>query len=231
MVKSFQPSPLPAIPPLESGDRLNRHEFERRYGAMPHLKKAELIEGVVYMPAALRFRSHGQPHGRLMTWLGVYESLTPGVALGDNPTVRLDLDNEPQPDAVLLIEEQCGGQATLSEDDYIEGAPELVVEIAASSAAIDLSDKLRAYRRNGVQEYLVWQTCDRQLVWFSLHNGEYVPLPADESGIVRSTVFPGLWLAVDDLLAGDMARVLSVLQAGLAAKEHGNFLQQLSGDS
>jgi Uma2 family endonuclease len=137
------------IPPLESGDRLTRHEFERRYAAMPHLKKAELIEGVIYVPAALRFRSHGQPQGDLITWLGVYRAFTPNIALGDNPTVRLDRENEPQPDAVLLIEERAGGQARLSDDDYVEGAPELVAEIAASSASIDLGDKKRAYRRNG----------------------------------------------------------------------------------
>ena len=121
-------------PPLENGDRLTRIEFERRYAAMPNLKKAELIEGVVYVPAALRFRSHAEPHSRIMTWLGVYQAFTPGIKIGDNPTVRLDLDNAPQPDAALIID---GGQARISTDDYIEGAPELVVEIAASSATYD----------------------------------------------------------------------------------------------
>ncbi len=129
------------IPPLENGDRLTRYEFERRYATMPQNKKAELIEGVVYMAAALRFRSHGEPHSNIMGWLWTYKTATPGVALGDAPTVRLDSDNEPQPDAVLLIESQCGGRSRVSEDDYIEGVPELVVEIAASSAAIDLGDK------------------------------------------------------------------------------------------
>lgn len=221
------PSQQKLLPPLESGDRLNRYEFERRYNAMPHLKKAELIEGVVYVPAALRFRSHGQLHGRLITWLGVYESATSRVELGIEPTVRLDLDNEPQPDAVLLIEEQCGGQARLSEDDYVEGAPELVAEIAASSAAIDLGDKKRAYRRNGIQEYIVWQVFEQKLDWFSLQEGEYVPLPVDENGVIRSRVFPGLWLAVEDLLAGNMMRVLAVLQEGIASSEHVAFVQQL----
>ena len=140
------------IPPLESGDRLTRHEFERRYTAMPHIKKAELIEGVVYLASPLRFRSHGQPHGDLIIWLGNYKVSTPGVELADNTTVRLDLDNEPQPDVVLLIDERLGGQARISDDDYIEGAPELVAEVAASSAAKDLHDKKRAYWRNGVQE-------------------------------------------------------------------------------
>jgi len=228
MVKTPLPPEFLAIPPLESGDRLNRYEFERRYNAMLSLKKAELIEGVVYLPAALRFRSHAQPHGNLMGWLWTYKIFTPGVELGDNPTVRLDLDNEPQPDAVLLINENAGGQARLSEDDYVEGAPELVVEIAASSVAIDLHDKKRAYRRNGVQEYIVWQVFEQKLDWFYLQQGEYVSLQVDENNVIRSQVFPGLWLAVGDLLAGNMARVLSVLQEGLATSEHSMFVQQLA---
>ncbi|WP_373540212.1 Uma2 family endonuclease [Chamaesiphon sp.] len=226
MVKT--PSQQRRIPPLENGDRLTRYEFERRYDAMPSLKQAELIEGVVYMAAALRFRSHGQPHAKLMTWLGNYTVATPGVALGDAPTVRLDSDNEPQPDAVLLIEAQSGGRSRVSEDDYIEGTPELVVEIAASSAAIDLGDKKRAYRRNGIPEYIVWQVCDRQVDWFCLEAGDYVSLPVDADGTIRSRVFPGLWLAVEDLLAGNMVQVLAVLQSGLAAAEHDVFVQQLS---
>ncbi len=228
MIKIPSPQPPLAIPPLENGDRLNRYEFERRYNSMPHLRKAELIEGVVYMAAALRFRSHGQPHSRLITWLGIYESSTAGVELGIEPTVRLDLDNSPQPDAVLLIEARCGGQTWLSEDDYIEGAPELVAEIAASSAAIDLGDKKRAYRRNGIKEYLVWQVFEGKLDWFSLQDGEYVPLPVDADGVMRSRVFPGLWLAVADLLAGNMPQVLAVLQTGLAAAEQAAFVRQLS---
>jgi len=228
MVKTSLPQEFLAIPPLESGDRLNRYEFERRYNAMLSLKKAELIEGVVYLPAALRFRSHAEPHGNLMGWLWTYKIFTPGVELGDNPTVRLDLDNEPQPDAVLLINENAGGQARLSKDDYVEGAPELVVEIAASSVAIDLHDKKRAYRRNGVQEYIVWQVFEQKLDWFYLQQGEYVSLPVDENNVIWSRVFPGLWLAVGDLLAGNMARVLSVLQEGLASAEHGMFVQQLT---
>ncbi|NEQ19050.1 MAG: Uma2 family endonuclease [Microcoleus sp. SIO2G3] len=212
------------IPPLENGDRLSRFEFERRYEAMPHLKKAELIEGTVYMASPLRIRSHGEPHGNLIGWLWTYKIATPGTVLGDNPTVRLDLDNEPQPDAVLFIP---GRQATIGADDYIEGAPELVVEVAASSAAIDLHDKKRAYRRNGVQEYLVWRTLEHQIDWFGLQADEYVIQQPDEKGIIRSRVFPGLWLAVSALLSGEMTSVLSVLQEGLNSTEHKEFIQQL----
>ncbi|MFN6468369.1 MAG: Uma2 family endonuclease [Nostoc sp. SerVER01] len=217
------------IPLLENGDKLTRYEFERRYNAMPNLKKAELIEGIVYiMPAALRFRSHGQPHGWIIGWLFTYEAATPGVALGVEPTVRLDLDNEPQPDAVLLINPEAGGQARLSEDDYVEGAPELIVEIAASSVAIDLHAKKQAYRRNGVKEYIVWQVLDQKLSWFYLEQGEYLELATDSGGILQSRVFPGLWLAVPELLAGNMQSVLSVLQAGLQSPEHAAFIEKLA---
>ncbi|MCC5657367.1 Uma2 family endonuclease [Nostoc sp. XA010] len=216
------------IPLLENGDKLSLYEFERRYNAMPNLKKAELIEGIVYiMPAALRFKSHGQPHGWILTWLGTYEVPTPGVALGVEPTVRLDLDNEPQPDAVLLISLEAGGQARLSDDDYIEGAPELIVEIAASSVAIDLHAKKQAYRRNGVKEYIVWQVLDQKLTWFYLEQGEYLELATDSNGILRSQIFPGLWLEVAELLAGNMQSVLTVLQTGLQSPEHAAFVQIL----
>ncbi|MBD2692836.1 Uma2 family endonuclease [Anabaena catenula] len=219
------------IPPLTNGDKLTRYEFERRYNAIPKPKKAELIEGIVYiMPAALRFRSHGQPHGRIIGWLFSYEAMTPGVALGVEPTVRLDLDNEPQPDAILIITPEAGGQTRLSEDDYIEGAPELVVEIAASSAAIDLHGKKQAYRRNGVKEYIVWQVLDQKLTWFSLEQGEYLELAPDQDGILQSRVFPGLWLAVNELLTGNMQSVLNVLQVGLQSVEHTNFIQKLGTD-
>jgi len=226
MVKT--PSQHLTIPPLENGDRLNRYEFERRYNAMLNLRKAELIEGIVYMAAALRFKSHSQPHGWIMAWLGNYEAMTPGVALGVEPTVRLDLDNEPQPDAVLLIMPEVGGQARLSEDDYLEGAPELVVEIAASSVAIDLHAKKQAYRRNGVKEYIVWQLLDQTVSWFYLEKGEYLNLPVDNDGIMRSRIFPGLWLAVIELVAGNMQRVLAVLQAGLQSSDHSAFVQKLA---
>ncbi len=213
------------ILPLENGDRLSRYEFERRYTAMPYLKKAELIEGVVYVPSPVRFKSHGKPHAAIMAWLSDYWIAMPGVDLSDNTTVRLDLDNEPQPDALLRIE--SGGRSRLSDDDYVEGAPELVVEIAASSANYDLHDKKRAYRRNGVQEYIVWQIFENKLDWFSLKEGEYVLLP-DEDGVVRSQIFPGLWLAVPALLGGNMAKVVIVLQSGLNSAEYAEFVKRLS---
>ncbi|MFM7424183.1 MAG: Uma2 family endonuclease [Elainella sp.] len=211
---------------LENGDRLTREEFERRYAAMPNLKKAELIEGVVYMAAALRYRLHGNPHSYVLAWLGLYAAHTPGVEPADNTTVRLDDRNAPQPDALLRLE--AGGQSWISEDDYVEGAPELIVEIAASTASYDLYDKLQVYRRNAVQEYLVWLVEDRELRWYSLENGEYVVQQPDAAGLIRSRCFPGLWLAVKALLAGQMAEVLAAQQAGLDSEEHGAFIARLN---
>lgn len=216
------------LPPLENGDRLNRVEFERRYHNMPKLKKAELIEGVVYMASPLRFTPHAEPHGNLITWLGVYKVATPQVLMGIEPTVRLDIDNEPQPDGVLLISPESGGNAALSEDGYLQGAPELVVEIAASSAAIDLGDKRRAYRRSGVREYIVWQVFEERIDWFCLQNGDYVALEPDENGAIASLVFPGLCLDVSAMLAGNMQQVLTVLQEGISSAAHQEFIRQLT---
>lgn len=214
------------IPPLENGDRLTRYEFERRYTMMPHIKKAELIEGIVYMASPVRSKRHGKPHARLMTWLGVYEAATPGVDLNDNATVRLDADNEPQPDASLRIE--SNGNSCISIDDYIEGAPELVAEVAGSSAANDLYDKKKVYRRNGVKEYIVWQTLDNKLDWFYLQNDTYISLESDANGIIKSRAYPGLWLDVAALLKSDMAKVLAVLQQGLSSSEQATFVQKLA---
>ncbi|YAF93929.1 MAG: Uma2 family endonuclease [Nodularia sp. CChRGM 3473] len=213
------------VPALASGDRLTRAEFERRYQATPEKFKAELIEGIVYVASPVR-AFHGVPHAALITWLGVYRTATPGVSVADNTTTRLDLDNEPQPDALLRIE--TGGTSTLSADGYIEGTPELIAEIATSSAAIDLGAKKNAYRRNGVQEYLVWQTFENQFSWFRLQSEEFVLIEPDESGIIRSSTFPGLWLAVTALLEGRMIDVLNTLQTGLTSPEHQAFVEKLA---
>ncbi len=216
---------ITTIPPLENGDQLTRHEFEQRYQQMPQIKKAELIEGIVYMASPLRITQHGEPHASIMTWLGFYKASTPNVQLGDNCTVRLDAENEPQPDALLRI--IVDGQSTISEDGYVEGAPELIVEIAASTASIDLHDKLKAYRRNQVQEYLVWRVYDGEFDWFRLKEGKYIKLQPNEKGIICSEYFPGLWLAKEALLTGDLAQVLATLQQGLKSSEHQNFVKKL----
>jgi hypothetical protein len=228
------PPPPPQPPRLELGDHLTRDEFERRYEAMPGLKKAELIEGVVYMPSPVRLDHHGSPHADLITWLGTYRALTPGVRAGDNASVRLDPTNEPQPDGLMLIEPGRGGQARISADDYVEGGPELVAEVAASSVSIDLHLKLRVYRRSNVREYVVWRVNDRQVDWFVLRGAQYDRLSPGADGHYCSEVLPGLWLDAAALVRGDLATVLQVLQQGIASPEHATFvtrLQQAAGGS
>ncbi|WP_019499806.1 Uma2 family endonuclease [Pseudanabaena sp. PCC 6802] len=219
--------PISSLPLLENGDRLTRAEFERRYNAMPHCKKAELIEGRVYMPSPVRAQKHSKPHATIIGWLFNYCQVTPGIELLDNPTVILDEDNEPQPDACLRLEEAVGGQSRITEDDYIEGAPELIVEIAASTVSYDLHDKMQVYRRSGVREYLVWRVVDRALDWFIWQEGTYVKLPVDDDGTIRSRLFPGLWLAVEDLLGGNLVNLVAALNLGLASPEYQDWRQWL----
>jgi Uma2 family endonuclease len=219
--------PSRPIPPLESGDRLTRAEFERRYEAMPNQKKAELIEGVVYIASPVRVDHHGHPHAVLVGWLVTYQAATPGTEVGDNSTVRLDVDNEPQPDAFLRLLPERGGQSRTSEDGYVEGAPELIAEVAASSASIDLHGKMNAYRRNGVREYLVWRVLEGEVDWFVWREGRYERLEPDPAGLYQSEVFPGLWLDVPALLRGDLAGVFRGVQQGLDSPEHRAFVELL----
>ena len=212
--------------PLENGDRLSRCEFERRYVARPDINKAELIEGVVYVSSPGRAASHGGPSASMAGWLYVYCAATPHVGVLDNATVRLDRDNEPQPDVLLRIDAAAGGQSSLSADDYVEGAPELVVEVAASSAAYDMHDKRHVYRRSGVLEYIVWRVHDEALDWFVLVGDEYQQLAPDR-GVLVSPTFPGLRLATEAMLAGDDSSVLAELRKGLEQPVHATFVAAL----
>ncbi len=206
------PPPMPltgTLPPLENGDQLTQAEFLGRYEDMTGLKKAELIEGVVHMPSPVSFH-HARPDGIIHSWLGAYAARH-GLEVLPNVTLLLDADNAPQPDAVLCTPPREGGRVWLNAKDYLCGAPELVVEIAASSVSIDLRDKLRAYRRNGVCEYLVWRVQDRAIDWFILEAGQYVPQAPDAGGRLQSRVFPDLTLDVPAALACDRPSVLAAL--------------------
>ena len=194
--------------PLESGDRLTREEFHRRYLCRPDIKKAELIEGVVYVASPVKFVGHGEEHAFMGHWLSHYRLTTGGLRVGDNSTVLLEGENEPQPDLFAFRE---GGQARVNEDNYVEGGPDLAIEIAASSASYDLHDKKDVYARNGVQEYIVWQVYEKRIDWWVLRRGKYVSLKPDDRGVIHSQVFPGLRLNVPAMLAGDMAAVLAEL--------------------
>jgi Uma2 family endonuclease len=215
------------VPLLKEGDRLTSDEFMRRYEAMPNLKKAELIEGVVHVPSPVRCNEHGEPHSSLGGWLFTYRARTPGLKLADNATVRLDLGNAPQPDDVLFIKRDHGGQATVDKDGYISGAPELVAEVAASTASDDMNARLQAYERNGVREYIVWRVLEHEVDWFVLRNGHFEKLAPQDDGTFHSTVYPGLWLDPSALVHEDFDRLLDVLQNGLDSPEHTDFVARL----
>jgi Uma2 family endonuclease len=196
--------------PLESGDFMRSREFLRRYERMPRVKKAELIEGVVYMGSPVSIR-HAKPDALIQGWLVTYASRHPGTEALTNITVVLDAENTFQPDALLRLLPEHGGLTHINEDGYLAGPPELIVEVAASSASIDLRDKRRAYCRNGVREYLVWLVAEARLEWFCLEDDDYRSQLPDAQGVLHSRVFPGLRLPVAPLLAGDTAKVLAAL--------------------
>lgn len=222
-VRSLQP------PPLQSGDHLSRAEFERIYQLHPEIKKAELIEGVVFVASPLHLKTHANPHFNIITWLGTYAAQTPGTLGADNATLRLDLENEPQPDVILALEPVIGGKIKISADDYLEGVPELIVEIAASTASYDLNIKKKVYARNGVREYLVFLSYEQEVRWFVLGVDGYGLNPANEQGVLQSKIFPGLWLNSSAFWKGDLAGMLSTLQMGLVSSEHMEFVRMVSG--
>jgi len=220
------PNSLSTVPLLQPGDRLNRAEFERRYNAMPDCKKAELIEGVVYVPSPARL-CHGQPHGSLMAWIVNYAIETPGTDAADNVTNRLDNDNEPQPDVALFVDPACGGQTRVSEDGYLTGPAEFVAEVSVSSVSLDRGAKLRTYERHGVREYLIWRVDDKLLEWYVLRDDGFELQSLPDDGIYRSETFPGLWLNAAAMLQRDGKSVMRVLNEGLATSEHAAFVARL----
>ncbi len=132
---------------------------------------------------------------------------------------------------LLLLPKHLGSTAVVEEDGYISGAPDFVCEISARSVSIDLHDKLNAYRRNGVREYLVWRTEDQAVDWFELVDGRYVPKKPDEHGRLRSKLFLGLWLDPAALLAGDLPKLFAAVDEGTSTKEHQAFVKLLETSS
>jgi Uma2 family endonuclease len=179
-----KPAPLP----LYTGDRMTQKEFHRRYETYPEGVKFELIGGIVYMASPLK-RQHGTYDPKLSFVLSVYEAATPGVEIATNITAILGEESEPQPDAMLRILTEYGGQSHYNEDDYLVGAPELVAEVAHSSRAIDMNRKRLDYLEAGVQEYIVLCVEEQELYWF--HFPSRRRLKADRQGCGSRASFPG----------------------------------------
>jgi Uma2 family endonuclease len=217
------------LPPLENGDHLDQPTFHERYEAMPKNTRAELIGGIVYVASPVG-RIHSKEHGRLIMWLGNYEAATPGVEMLPTPTVILSSDCEPQPDVALRM---LNGKSQVvlredSETEYIAGPPELVVEAASTTESIDLHRKRNDYEKHGVAEYIAFLIRSRNVVWLVRENGNFTDLKPTGDNILRSQIFPGLWLDSNALLSGDMRRVNEVLNQGLNTPEHKKFVEYLA---
>jgi len=217
---------VPHLPPLEAGDHLDQATFHERYKAMPPGFRAELIGGIVFVPSPLSL-AHGAYHALVMGWLTNYWIATPGTEALDNATAILGSGSEPQPDGALIIDPACGGQTRVSADGYATGAPELIVEVASSSASTDLHAKRRDYEQAGVLEYIVIVIQQRAVRCFALQQNAFQERSLDASRIFQSSVFPGLWLHADALLNRDGQQVMDTLRQGLATPEHAVFVRRL----
>lgn len=212
---------------LCNGDKMSRAEFHELYERTAHGFKAELIEGEVYVASPVSW-GHARPDYVVGTLLGNYEARTPGVEGGANGTVFLSHEDEVQPDSLLRILPEFGGQTRLEQHkdrEYLVGAPELILEVALSSRSIDLHRKRRVYQRYGVLEYVVVCVKEKTLRWFDLRNN--ATLASDEGGVLKLTTFPGLWLDASAICRHDFAAALKTLEAGLASPEHAEFVARL----
>jgi Uma2 family endonuclease len=216
-----------AVPPLVAGDRLDAATFRERYDAMPPSTRAELIDGVVYMPSPL-MPDHGRESRGVVAWLGYYQARTPGVGGEDNTSTRLGPKGEVQPDHNLRIRPECGGQSGTARE-FIVGAPELIVEVARSTRRSDLGIKKDQYERAGVREYLVVALDPDEIHWFVLRDGRFQRKSPGEDGYYRSQVFPGLWLDPAALFNEDLAGLVAVVDLGVATPEHAEFVARLEG--
>ncbi len=210
--RTLPPRTAPAEALLENGDRLLAGEFLRRYERMPEVKKAELIDGIVYMPSPVRVFQHGVPDSLIQMWLGNYAALHANVFAASHATVHFDRDNVFQPDAVLFIDPKQGGSIQIDDRGYIINRPDLVVEVSASTTSRDLHAKFRAYRQHGVPEYLVWRVTEGEVDWFILDQDDYRPQGLGADGFLASRIFPGLRLPVAALLAGDRRALIDALK-------------------
>jgi hypothetical protein len=213
------------VPELAAGDKLTRAEFLRRWQAHPEIKNAELLGGIVYMPSPVSL-AHGEMDGDVGIWLGSYRMGTSGTDSGHNTTSFI-LKDTPQPDNFLRILPAYGGSSR-TEGKYLGGRPELLAEICRSSACYDLHFKLKLYQAARIPEYLAVLLFEQKVRWHILVKGRYKLLSANRDGLLRSRIFPGLWLDSKALLARNMQQVLARLQEGLRSPEHERFVAELA---
>jgi Uma2 family endonuclease len=210
-------------PPLVNGDRMTQAEFHRRYEMYDEDQKWELVGGIVYMASPLG-RDHSGYDGKIGLALEIYESETPGVEVLHNATTILGEASEPQPDLAMRVLPEFGGQSRTTEDNYVEGSPELMVEVAHSTRSLALHGKRDDYQRAGAIEYIVVCVEEQQIRWFHFPSGRFIQ--PDRQGISKSRAFPGLWLDIDSVLRRAGRRVREVVELGLASRAHAAFVRR-----
>jgi Uma2 family endonuclease len=211
---------------LVEGQRLDQPTFHAIYQAMPPGTRAELIDGVVYIPSPVGLE-HGEAQVHVIAWLAHYVENTPGVRALDNATTVLGTKGEPQPDGLLRILPEYGGR-TWNQGGFVHGAPEFVIEISKATRSVDLGPKLADYERAGVIEYVVGAIDPDEIYWFSHDHGALVQQSTADDGLYRSRTFPGLWLDPVALLAGDTRRLRAIVDQGCATPEHAAFVARLA---
>jgi hypothetical protein len=211
---------------LLEGQRLDQSAFHDLYESMPPGTRAELIDGVVYMPSPIGMQ-HGGALVPVIVWLAYFAEHTPGVQVMDNVTTIVGRRSELQPDAMLRILPECGGR-TSNKRGFVRGAPELVFEVARASRYVDLGPKLVVYQQAGVLDYIVHAMNPDEILWFSREQKTLVPQTIGSDGLYRSTTFPGLWLDPQALVAMNYQRLRAVLDLGCATPEHAAFVAKLA---
>ena len=217
-------SPAVIPPGLVTGERMSVDEFLRRWEELPDLKKAELVDGIVYVPSPLSLE-HGSLDSLIIWWLAHYAHATPGCKAGNNSTwLMLVAHRNPMP--------SCGScPRTVGsrgrERQFGAGAPELAVEVCVTSTEVDFGPKLKLYERAGVREYITIELFGQRIVWRMLENAVYVAQQVPSDGVLRSQVFPGLWLDVAAFWDDDGAKMLAALNAGLSSEDHQRFVERL----
>ena len=215
------------VPPFENGDRMDQPTFHALYETTPPGFKAELVGGVVYMASPVSV-NHGRPHRVLTSWIDAYAQHTEGTEWFSDLTIILADSNEPQPDLTLILLPEFGGFTQENDRGFLVGPPELVIEVAVSTAAIDLNAKRHDYYLYGVQEYLVVEVKTQTVHWFKRGKSAFQVLKPAADGSIRSKQFPGLWLNPDAVFERSPKALLETLHLGIASPEHAKFIAKLN---
>lgn len=162
-----------------------QHFLVSDYLGWPDELRCELIDGVVYDMSPAPTLEHQEAIGALFAELRAAFKNRGG---GDGPPdcrlfvapvdVILFEDSVVQPDIAVVCD-----PAKLADHRFIQGAPDLVVEVLSpSTAAKDLKQKRELYQRAGIPEYLAVHPIDHVAHYYRLDGEGRYGEPAIWSG-------------------------------------------------